>query len=131
MAAGIHVNHWKRWLGIGIAALALALVAGPYIFFHLVEGTAPAPLTLASPSPASQGGATGSAPASSEPDGAWAITSDSVVGHRVKETLFGQSNDAVGRTSQISGSITVAGTAITAGGFTVDMTTVTKRREPP
>ena len=126
MAPRIHVRHWKRWLAIGIAGLALALAAGPYIFFHFVEGKAPSPLTLASPSPTSAGGATtGSVAANSAPDGTWAITSDSVVGYRVTETLFGQSSEAVGRTSQISGSITIAGTTITAGSFTVDMTTVT------
>jgi polyisoprenoid-binding protein YceI len=126
MAPRTHVRHWKRWLAIGVAGLGLALVAGPYIFFHFVEGKAPAPLGLASPSSTADGNATtGSVSASSNPDGTWAVTSDSVVGYRVTETLFGQSNEAVGRTSQVSGSITISGTTITAGGFTVDMATVT------
>jgi polyisoprenoid-binding protein YceI len=42
----------------------------------------------------------------------------------VQEVLFGQSNVAVSRTSAVTGSITVTGTTIDAGTFTVDMTTV-------
>jgi hypothetical protein len=45
------MRHWKRWLAIGIAATAVALVGGPYIYIHFVEGTAPAPLSLAAASP--------------------------------------------------------------------------------
>lgn len=52
------------------------------------------------------------------------MSTGSVVGHRVKEVLFGQSNVAVGRTGDVTGSISVTGTTITAGDFTVDMTTV-------
>ncbi len=51
-------------------------------------------------------------------------SSDSVVGYRVKEVLFGQSNVAVGRTTSISGSMKVSGTTVTAATFAVDMTTV-------
>jgi polyisoprenoid-binding protein YceI len=42
----------------------------------------------------------------------------------VKETLFGQSNTAVGRTSAITGEILVAGTSVTSGRFSVDLTKV-------
>jgi len=51
-----------------------------------------------------------------------------VVGYRVNEVLFGQSNVAVGRTGSITGSISVSGTTIRAASFTVDMTTVTSDR---
>ncbi len=50
---------------------------------------------------------------------------DSVVGYRIDEVLFGQSHTAVGRTSSITGSITIDGTRVTDGRFTVDMATVT------
>jgi polyisoprenoid-binding protein YceI len=119
------MSHWKRWLAIGIAGLALALVAGPYLYIHFVEGKAPAPLTLASPARTTGSGqASSTSQDASSADGTWKVSSGSVVGYRVKEVLFGQSNVAVGRTSTINGSITVDGTTIQSGSFTIDMTTV-------
>jgi len=110
---------WKRWLLIGVTVALVAGVGGPYVFIHFVEGKAPAKFSLsassASPS-ASLGGAV---------DGTWRIASGSQVGYRVHEILFGQTNEAAGRTSSVSGTITVAGTKITAASFTVDMTSVT------
>jgi polyisoprenoid-binding protein YceI len=46
----------------------------------------------------------------------------------VKETLFGQSAAAVGRTSAVTGSITLSGSKIPAASFTVDMTKVSSDR---
>jgi polyisoprenoid-binding protein YceI len=108
---------------IGVAILLVAVVGGPFAYIHLVEGKAPAPLTLASPSSGSSGSSGLSS--ATAPDGTWKVTTGSVVGYRVNEVLFGQSNVAVGRTGAITGSITVAGTTITAGTITVDMTTLT------
>lgn len=111
----------KRWIVIGFAAVAVALVAGPYVYIHFIQGDAPPPLTLTSttPSAATASGSTGST------NGTWNVTDGAVVGYRVKEVLFGQSADAVGRTSAITGSMTVDGTSITDATFSVDMTTVT------
>ncbi len=118
------MRHWKRWLAIGIAAAAVALVAGAYIYIHLIEGPAPAPLALASSSPTPSATASSFGQTSGGTDGTWKVSDGSLVGYRVKEVLFGQSNVAVGRTGEITGSIDVNGTTITAGTFTVDMTTV-------
>jgi len=125
MAARLRTRHWKRWLAIGVAALAIAVVGGPYVYIHFIGGQAPAPLAFTSPSPSGSDTATTSGETGSTPDGKWTVTSDSVIGYRVNEVLFGQSNEAVGRTNAITGSITVDGTTITAATFTVDMTTVT------
>ncbi|MCU1401272.1 MAG: YceI family protein [Acidimicrobiales bacterium] len=46
------------------------------------------------------------------------------VGYRVTENLFGQDTEGVGRTTGVTGSLTLDGSAITAAEFTVDMTTV-------
>jgi len=112
----------KIWSIVAIGVLAL-VVGGPWIYIHLVQGDAPPPLTLGSTS-ASPGatGTTGSAPAGDDP---WAVASDSVVGYRVREVLFGQSADAVGRTSAITGTMTLKGVTVTTASFTVDMSTVT------
>lgn len=119
-------RKWKRWLVIAVAAGVVLTVGGPYVYFNFVQGDAPDPLGLSSPSPTStpagQSGATGTI---GEKNGVWTVTDGSVVGYRIEEVLFGQSNEAVGRTSSITGSVALRGTTITEGAFTVDMTTVT------
>jgi len=135
-----------------VVVVLVAVVGGPFVYIHFIEGKAPAPLTLSSgPTPtagastgattttagasaasagltlgtAASGAATSGTASSSGVAGTWNIASGSVVGYRIKETLFDQSNTAVGRTSAISGSITISATTVTAGHFTVDMTKVT------
>ncbi len=86
-------------------------------------------------------GATASLPpASSAPvdaaglPGTWTIGADSVVGYRVRERLANLSadSDAVGRTSAITGSVTIGGSGdaltVSAADFSVDMTTITSDR---
>jgi len=120
------MRHWKRWLGIGVAVVAIAVVGGPFLYIHFVAGSAPAPLTLISPSATpSATGTTTSSTASVAADGTWNIATGSIVGYRVNEVLFGQSHAAVGRTSSITGSMVVGGTTVTQASFTVDMTSVT------
>ena len=46
------------------------------------------------------------------------------MGYRVKETLFGQSTEAVGRTNSVTGSLAISGSSVSEGDFTVDMSTV-------
>jgi polyisoprenoid-binding protein YceI len=83
--------------------------------------TAAAPATTEDAGPAPT---TAPAATASELDGSWAIGEGSQVGYRVVEVLFGQDTEGVGRTSDITGSIEIAGTQVSAGTFTVDMTTV-------
>ena len=123
-----------RWAKLAISAfvlLVLGVVGGPYVYIHFIEGKAPAPLSVnTSTSPAATASPTASSSASSSEtssgslDGTWNIGSGSVVGYRVHETLFGQSNTATGRTSSVTGSLTVAGDTVTTGSFTADLTTV-------
>jgi polyisoprenoid-binding protein YceI len=112
------VMKWKRWLLIGVLAAIVAVVGGPFAFIHLIEGKAPAPLALSASQPSQT--STGSSL-----DGAWKVASGSVAGYRVNEVLFGQNATAVGRTSEITGSLVVAGTTVKNGTVTVDMTSVT------
>ena len=122
-------RHWKRWVVIGFVTVAVALVGGPFAYIHFIEGKAPPPLTLGSVSSSpGAGAAANTGQDSTGNDGTWTIAGGSVVGYRVNEVLFGQSNVAVGRTGSITGSITVSGTTISAASFTVDMTTVTSDR---
>lgn len=55
-------------------------------------------------------------------DGTWKPTAESKVGYRAKEVLFGQKAEAVGQTSAVSGSMTIAGTSVTAVELVADLT---------
>jgi polyisoprenoid-binding protein YceI len=118
-------RHVARWLIGGIAALAIVVVGGIWLYIHVIEGPAPAPLSLKSAA-ASPSAASSSAPAtlSGAVAGTWHVAAGSVVGYRVNEVLAGQNNVAVGRTSVISGTVTIRGATTTAASFTVQMATI-------
>jgi polyisoprenoid-binding protein YceI len=124
MADGRHHARWKTWLPIGIGALIVLVVAVPYIFIHFVQGAAPPPLALSATSSASSSPQASSA-GDATTDGTWKLQGSSIVGYRVDEVLFGQTDTAVGRTTSITGALTAAGRTVTDATFTVDMTTVT------
>ena len=56
--------------------------------------------------------------------GVWLATEASELGYRVEEILFGVNTAGVGRTNQITGSLTIDGTAVTDADFEVDMASV-------
>ncbi len=58
-------------------------------------------------------------------EGRWVATSDSEVGYRVTEVLFGVNTEGVGRTNEVEGELVIDGTTITAVEFTVDLDSVT------
>jgi polyisoprenoid-binding protein YceI len=115
-----------RWLIGGIVALVVLVVGGTWLYIHVIQGPAPAPLSLrstSSPTTAVGAGIAGAASATSVA-GDWRVAAGSVVGYRVNEVLAGQNNVAVGRTSTISGSMTIDGSSVTAASFTVQMATI-------
>jgi polyisoprenoid-binding protein YceI len=116
----LRIMGWKQWLIVSALGVVLLVVGGPFIYFRYVQGDAPAPLTLPTPAPEDPG-----EPASGSVAGTWKVTDGSQVGYRVKEVLFGQSGEAVGRTDSIQGSVTIEGTMVTSATFTVDMASVT------
>jgi polyisoprenoid-binding protein YceI len=109
--------------------------AGPFVYIHFFNST-PSALSLtpgtgsasASSSPgstASSGGtATANTAASGAVAGTWTAGSGSVVGYRVNEVLLGQNATAVGRTTSVTGHLTIAGSTATAASFSVPMATV-------
>jgi polyisoprenoid-binding protein YceI len=123
-------RHWLRWVIAVVAAVAVVAVAGPFVFFHFVEGNAPAPLSLkstasATPASATSAGTSPGQDGSGQPlAGTWTIGSGSQVGYRVNEILAGQSHTAVGRTSSVTGHLVITGTTVNAGTFTVRMSTI-------
>lgn len=99
--------------------MVLVAVVAPFVYIHFIEGSPPPKLDVSSATTEPSTGA--SAPL----DGRWKAGSGSSAGYRVDEVLFGQNNTAVGRTKDVTGSITIAGTAVTSGTVKVDLTTVT------
>ena len=128
-------RHWVRWLLVPIAGLVVLAAAGPFIYIHFFNGSTPAALSLSPAStPASTSGGTASGtPASiaaastaaaGSVGGTWTAGPGSIVGYRVNEVLLGQSAPAVGRTTSVTGHLTITGTTVTAAAFSVPMATV-------
>ncbi|HEY3336539.1 MAG TPA: YceI family protein [Candidatus Limnocylindrales bacterium] len=135
-------------LALGALIVVVGGAAGLWYLFFRPAG--PAPVSLGSTpvaTPASSASASGTAqssaaaPAASPATGAttgiggtWSVDpsigsfgdfSSSFVGYRVQEELASVgATEAVGRTPDVSGSLTVDGTTITAAAFTADLTTL-------
>ena len=120
-------------LVVGVAvALVVVLAAAGFAFWQLFGGSDPSPVALnpvtSSATPAATARSGGSL------DGTWTVDdtsgslaegTSSFAGYRVKEDLAGTgANTAVGRTQNVSGSLTINGTAITAMQVSADMTTL-------
>ena len=145
---------------LALAAVLVLIVGGGAAAWALfLRGDEVAPLSLpsraptgssgpaasggvAGPSGATTSGSTTSLPPASAATlsaaslpGTWTIGADSVVGYRVREKLASLSaeSDAVGRTSGITGSATIASSgamlSVTGAEFTVDMTTLASDRQ--
>src|ERR1700726_1972111 len=126
-------RHWLRWLLAGLAGLVVLAAAGPFVYIHFFNST-PAALSLSpgNTTSASTGESTGTGGSTSTSGstttipaaGTWTVGSGSIVGYRVNEVLLGQSATAVGRSSDVTGHLTNAGSTVTAAAFSVPMATV-------
>jgi polyisoprenoid-binding protein YceI len=111
-----------RWLLLPL--LALALIGGA-AFYWMLSGTSAAPLALqarTSVTPTETSGVL---------SGHWTVVPGpadqaTTAGYRVVEKVAGglASDTATGRTGDVTGSVTVVGTKVTAANFTVNMTTL-------
>jgi polyisoprenoid-binding protein YceI len=111
-----------RWILIPVLGL---IVVGGAGFYWMLSGTAAPPLAL-------RANASLSADASgSDLSGHWTVVAGPVdepttAGYRVEEQVAGglASDTATGRTGDVTGSVTVVGTQVTAANFTVNMATL-------
>ena len=107
-------HHWWRWALVSVAALVAVAVAAVALFIKLQ----PVPPPLALP--------TAHASAPSGPlDGSWDAGPGSVAGFRVRETALGFSNDVVGRTRAVTGTMVISGEQVTRALFRIGLATVT------
>lgn len=114
-----------KWIIVGALALLGAVVVGAFIYAAVDE--APAELRL-SDTATTTADAVDPGAESGDISGTWRATPKSVVGYRVQETLFGAQNEAYGRTSEVEGSMTIAGTTVNAVDLTVDMASISSDR---
>jgi len=100
-----------------IAADATTATTAPVATAAPLPG-APTPTTK--PTPAT----TAKTVTASELDGPWHVESGSLAGYRIGETVGITRGEAVGRTDKVTGALTLSGTTVTAGSWTVDMASV-------
>lgn len=111
--------------------IVLGAVALGIVYFVIFPGSAPAKLALAATKSPTASAATAASAAST---GTWSVTSGSQAGYRVRETLafVGAPSDAVGRTSSVHGTVTIAASgsnlSVSAASLTVDVNTLTSDR---
>jgi len=143
------MKTWMKWAIAAAAVVVLTLVAAPFIYINFIKDDPPerfaldespssgatSPGTIAADPPATgvtTAGPTTTAAAAPEAtaaaagaaDGQWVVGPGSAVGYRVVEVLFGQDTEGVGRTDQVTGQFTIAGTQVTDASFEVAMATV-------
>ncbi|HET9849613.1 MAG TPA: YceI family protein [Candidatus Dormibacteraeota bacterium] len=123
-----HLN--PRLLAAGVGGAAVLAAAGFGIVYLVVfAGSSPQKLALSSatatPSTTASSSATAAGP------GTWTVSSGSQAGYRVREQLASlpAPSDAVGRTSSVHGSVTIAASgssdSVSAASITVDVNTLT------
>lgn len=136
-------KHWKK-LVVAVAALAIVVIGASFIYAKFVnqadeefDSSDVKDRLTTTIAPDTTGGSDATAPGettvATEPsdttatasgvDGDWLIAEGSEVGYRVDESINGFDTTANGRTQAITGTFTIDGTVVSAGEFTVDMTT--------
>jgi polyisoprenoid-binding protein YceI len=111
--------------GAKTATLICSKKAGRLVWAKAPKAAATTKAATAAPDTtpaASATSAASAAPAANSLDGTYKATSASQVGYRAKEVLFGQNVEGVGRTNAVTGSLTIAGTTISAVELTADLT---------
>jgi polyisoprenoid-binding protein YceI len=115
---------------VGLVVLALAL-GGGYLLFASRTSDSPPPAALdpAAATTAGQARGTTGADSADSPDGSWQVSDDgsSYVGYRVKEQLafLDSPNEAVGRSSAVTGTMEVAGDTVEDVRIEADLTRLT------
>jgi polyisoprenoid-binding protein YceI len=113
------VPRWAKRAAIGVIA-AIVLFFGAIFVYAKVINDSPDEFSAADIDAALTGESGGSTAAGNN----WAATDASQVGYRVDEVLFGVDTTAVGRTNQVTGSLTIDGTRVTTSEFTVDVASI-------
>ena len=129
----------SRAIVLALVVIVAVGIGGFIVYDQVLRGDSAEALTLPTAAPAGQvPAATTAANGSAAPEttsdgtvaGTWAVAADSLAGYRVREQLANlpAESDAVGRTDQITGSITLETsgdtTTATSGSLSVDTTSI-------
>lgn len=117
----------KKLLGI---VVVLVVASGAAFYWFVLRDEAPAELSV-DPAPDAE---ERTGPTPEDFDGTWTVLAEgaSQAGFRIEEEFIGGiSHTAVGRSSEVTGSIAIAGTDVTEGTFTVDLTALEFTDDPP
>jgi polyisoprenoid-binding protein YceI len=120
---------------VTVAVIVAALAGGAYgIWYLFLQGPGPAAVSDATLPPVPSTAASSSPLAAGDVSGTWKVDtsigsfsdfSGSFVGYRVQEQLANLgANTAVGRTPDVSGTMTIDGTRVTAVTITADLTSL-------
>ncbi|HET9050395.1 MAG TPA: YceI family protein [Candidatus Dormibacteraeota bacterium] len=135
-----------------VAGIAVAAFAALYAYVTLSNRDAPPPVSLTPQTPiaaatssgtapsaatssgSASGGAAGTSCDTAAVDGTWTVSTasgQSFAGYRVTERLASlpAQSDAVGRTTAVSGTVTIAGTNASAADVTADLTRLTSNEQ--
>jgi polyisoprenoid-binding protein YceI len=119
-------RRWK-WLLLIVPVTLFVLVEGAtFVYIHFIAPD-PAPkfaLSNAADATASSDPGDPALTAAGAIDGTWTVGAGTKVQYRIQEKLDGQSNEATGGTSAVTGELAIAGTTVSSASFTVDMTQV-------
>ena len=118
-------KHWKK-LVVALLTLVVLVLAASFIYAKVInkaDDEFDANDVKDRLTTTTAAGATGSTTAADGVDGAWVISAGSEVGYRVDESINGFDTTANGRTTDVTGQLTIVGARVKTGDFTVDMTT--------
>ncbi|WP_432837651.1 YceI family protein [Dactylosporangium sp. CA-092794] len=117
--AGRRRHRWLRWtLGGGVALIVL-LLAGVALAIKLQP--TPAPLAL----PASAAAPDGPL------DGTYQVAAGSAAGFRIEQTVLFLTSEVVGRTTDVTGTVTVTGGQATAADLRINLLALTSNGDKP
>lgn len=111
-----------RWALVALVGLAALVTGGTWVYVNVIREPAPERLSLDEGEPAQD--STASAAPVADVAGSWEAADASEVGYRVNEVIFGQRSEGVGRTNQVTGVLTITGTAVEKADFDADMATL-------
>ncbi len=115
-------RHWWRWALGGLLALVVIVVVAVVAIIRLQPSQPPLAVSAAA----------AAAPAG-QLDGTWHVTTGSVAGFRVRESILGVGNDVTGRTSAVTGTAVLTGRQVARATFRVSLDAITvngKARQP-
>lgn len=113
------------WLAGGVVVVGGAAVAfGPAVYADYANSVVEAAPTIAVATTPPADAATAPAVTATDLSGSWSVEADSFAGYRVHEVLQNQDVTVTGRTSDVTGDLTVDALALTEATITVDVASI-------